>query len=114
MDDIEEGARALGKMLKVSTEYKEFKKTSDSLEKDEGLMSLINSVTEKEKAMSEKMEKGIPVEVEEKRNLKELKGKVRAHPVYAGFLKAEKAYFVLMKKVNDSMNEALKDEGGTQ
>ncbi len=31
----------------------------------------------------------------------------------AGFLKAEKAYFVLMKKVNDSMNEALKDEDGT-
>jgi len=109
MGDIEKGARALGKMLKKSTEYKEFKKTSDSLEKDEELMSLINSVTEKEKAMNEKMDKGIPVEVEEKRELKELKGKVRAHPVYSEFLKAEKAYFILMKRVNDAMNEALKD-----
>ena len=110
MGNIEESARALGKMLKESTEYKEFRKTSDSLEKDEELMSLINSVTEKEDAMNEKMDKGIPVEVEEKRDLKELKGKVQAHHVYAEFLKAEKAYFVLMKRVNDAMNEALKDE----
>lgn len=113
MGDIEEVARSLGKMLKDSTEYREFRRTSDSLEKDEKLMSLINSVSEKEKAISEKMDKGIPVEVEEKRDLKELKGKVQTHAVYAEFLKAEKAYFALMKKVNDAMNEALEDEGGT-
>lgn len=110
MGEIEESARTLGRMLKESPEYKKFGKASDSLENDEELKSLINSVAEKERALNEKMEKAIPVEVEEKRNLKELKDKAQANAVSAEFLEAEKAYFALMKRVNDAVNEALKDE----
>jgi len=107
MGKIEETARALGRMLRESEVYKRFGEASESFAKDEELKSLLDSAAKKEKEIEEKMKKSIPVEVVEKKELDQLKEKVHAHPVYAEFLEAEKAYIALMKRVNDAVGGAM-------
>lgn len=110
MGKIEEAARALGKMLRESKEYKRFTKSSESLAGDKELNSLLDSVARKEREMEKKIKNSIPVEVSEKREFNQLKEKAQTHPVYAEFLEAEKAYIALMKRVNEAVGEAM----GTQ
>ena len=63
MDKLEETARALGRMLKDSEEYKRFLKASDSFAKDKDLKTMLKTLREKERAIEEKMRKGTPVSI---------------------------------------------------
>ena len=103
---MEETARALGKMLKESEEYKRFLKASDSFAEDTDLKAMLETLAEKERVIEEKMRKGSPVEVGEKHEVSQLREKTRAHPAYAEFLTAQSEYLVLLKRVNDAVNEA--------
>ncbi len=67
---------------------------------------MIDLAAEKEAGIAKKMKEGKPVEVWEKRELKEEQDKIQSHPIYSEFLEAERGYLALMKRVNEAMNEA--------
>jgi cell fate (sporulation/competence/biofilm development) regulator YlbF (YheA/YmcA/DUF963 family) len=93
-------------MLKDSREYKRFQEASRALEADSELKGMLDLHAEKEAKVAEKMREGKPVEVSEKRELKEEEEEIRSHPIYSEFLEAERGYLTLMKRVNEAMNEA--------
>lgn len=113
MGEIEETARAIGRMLKESAQYSRFTVASKSLQSDQELLSLLGLLNDKQSAMDDKMRKCTPVGVDEKRELRELVEKARVHPVYAEYQTAEREYLALMKRVNDAMNEAIGGEDNT-
>jgi cell fate (sporulation/competence/biofilm development) regulator YlbF (YheA/YmcA/DUF963 family) len=110
VDKLEETARELGRMLKESEEYKRFLKASDAFAEDKDLKAMLKTLSEKERAIEEKMRKGTPVEVEEKQEVSQLRENTQAHPTYAEFLAAQSEYLTLMKRVNDAVNEAAGGE----
>ena|GEM_PF-813622 len=114
MDKLEETARALGRMLKDSAEYKRFVGASEAFAEDKDLKDMLETLAVKERAIEEKMRSGAPVEVEEKREVTQLRDKTRDHPRYAEFLKAQNDYLVLLKRVNDAVNEAAGAEAGME
>jgi cell fate (sporulation/competence/biofilm development) regulator YlbF (YheA/YmcA/DUF963 family) len=114
VDRLEETARALGKMMKESAEYRRFIRASDAFAEDEELKKMLETLGQMEKAIEEKMRKGTPVEVEEKREVGELRKKTRGHPKYAEFLEAQSEYLVLLKRIDDAVNEAAGAEAGSE
>jgi cell fate (sporulation/competence/biofilm development) regulator YlbF (YheA/YmcA/DUF963 family) len=106
VDRLEQTARELGKMMKESAEYTRFTQASEAFAEDEDLKKMLETLAKKEKAIEEKMQKGVPVEVEEKREVGELREKTREHPTYAEFVDAQSEYLALLKRVNDAVNEA--------
>lgn len=106
VNKLEETARALGKMLRESPEYRRFVKASDLLEQDTELKNLLDELAEKERTIEEKMQKGTPVEAAEKHEVSQLREKTRDHPTYAEFLGSRSEYLILMRRVNEAVNEA--------
>jgi hypothetical protein len=52
------------------------------------------------------MQKGTPVEAAEKHEVSQLREKTRDNPTYTEFLGSRSEYLILMKRVNEAVNEA--------
>jgi cell fate (sporulation/competence/biofilm development) regulator YlbF (YheA/YmcA/DUF963 family) len=104
-DKILKAARKLGKEIGKSQIWKDFRTKSEDFKSDGELQQLLVALREMEKAQSEKLEKGIPVEVDEKRELKGIEEKISRNGVFVEFIACENRYLALMTQIDRAIKE---------
>jgi cell fate (sporulation/competence/biofilm development) regulator YlbF (YheA/YmcA/DUF963 family) len=106
-DEILKAAGRLGEEIGKSKIWKDFRKASERFKNDPKVQELLEALREKEKAQSIKLEQGLPIEVEEKRSIRELEEKLRANEVFVKFIECENRYLALMGNIDRAI------KGGT-
>ena len=102
-----ETARKLGREVRKTEEWKNYREAKEVLEKDKELLRTIALLEEKRSKLDEKMSKGGPVEVEEKKQVRELKETLSKNEVFLQYMEAQNRYLELMGKVDRAITEGL-------
>jgi len=105
-----ETARKLGREVGRTEEWKNYRKAKEALEEDKELLRAIGLLEEKRENQNEKLAKGEPVEVADKREVKELEEKLACSKVFADYMRAQKEYLELMRKVDEAITEGLEKQ----
>ena len=107
MEEILEIASKLGAAIANNNRYKMFREAEEQLKKD----SVAKEISEKLEKQSKKiyeLEKNVkPVEVEDKKELQQLKEQVASNQSIQKFLKAQTDYIEFMKKINERIEAEL-------
>lgn len=114
-DKILKAARKLGKEIGKSRIWKDFRKASEQFRKDEEIQKLLEELREKEKVQSVKLEQGMPIEVSEKRAIKEIEETLSSNAVFLAFIECENRYLALMGNIDRAIKEGtdqVEEEGG--
>jgi cell fate (sporulation/competence/biofilm development) regulator YlbF (YheA/YmcA/DUF963 family) len=118
-DRILKAARELGEEIGKSTIWKEFRRESERFKHDKKIQELLQALREKEKLQSEKLEKGLAVEVEEKREIKMIEKELSENEIFTGFITCENRYLALMGNIDRAIKQGTdamekEEEGKTQ
>ena len=107
MEEILEIASKLGAAIVSHNRYKMFKEAEGQLMKDDEAIELSEEL-EKQSRKIHELEKDLkPVEVEDKKKLRQLKEKVASNQSIQKFLKVQTDYIELMTKVNKRIEAEL-------
>ena len=109
-EKILKAARKLGKEIGKSKIWKDFRKKSEDFKGNQELQQLLMELREMEKAQSEKLEKGIPVEVDEKRELREIEERISNNGAFVEFMACENRYLALMAQIDRAIKEGTDKE----
>lgn len=104
---VVETARKLGREVRKTEEWKNYRKAKEALEKDKELLKSIALFEEKKSKLDEKISKGGPVEVEEKRQVRELEETLSKNKVFLQYMEAQSGYLELMGRVDRAITEGL-------
>ena len=104
-DKIMKAAGRLGKEIGKSKIWKDFRKASEGFRSDKEIQELLQALREKEKAHSIKLEQGLPIEVDEKREIKEIEEKLSANAIFMEFIACENRYLALMGNIDRAIKE---------
>jgi cell fate (sporulation/competence/biofilm development) regulator YlbF (YheA/YmcA/DUF963 family) len=99
-DEILKAAGRLGEEIGKSQIWKDFRKASECFKKDTEVQELLRLLRDKEKARSIKLEQGLPIEIDEKREIKEIEEKLSANGVFLEFIACENRYLALMGNID--------------
>jgi len=110
MKEVIEFASNLGSAIANHERYKAFRETEEQLKKDGEAKELSDALEKQTKKIQELEKDQKPVEVEDKRKLRQLREKLAANQSIQKFLKAQTDYVELMTKVNEQIEAALKPE----
>jgi cell fate (sporulation/competence/biofilm development) regulator YlbF (YheA/YmcA/DUF963 family) len=112
MEETLEAASKLGAAIANHDRYKSFRKAEEQLKQD----SVAKEISEKLEKQSKKiyeLEKILkPVEVEDKKELQQLKEQVASNQSIQKFLKAQTDYIEFMKMINERIEAELAPKGG--
>ena len=107
MEETLEIASKLGAAIANYNGYKMFREAEERLKKD----SVAKEISEKMEKQSKKiyeLEKNMkPIEVEDKKELQQLKEQVSSNQSIQKFLKAQTVYVEFMKKINERIEAEL-------
>ncbi len=104
MEEILKKANELGLMIKGSDLYRRFSELSKKLEADQSARSLLEEYLSHSERLMEKEEKGLPIEVEEKKQLEELGKKVSESDLIKEYIATQTYFFNLLMKVQEIIN----------
>ena len=117
---ISKAAVKLGEGIGKSKIWKDFRKARESFKNDQEVQELLHALREKEKIQSEKLEHGVPIEVEEKHEIKEIEEKLSGNAIFLEFVACENRYLALMGNIDRAIKEGAdtaekgpKEEGDT-
>jgi cell fate (sporulation/competence/biofilm development) regulator YlbF (YheA/YmcA/DUF963 family) len=108
--DIIKKAEKLGKEIGKSKLWKDFVKARDAFKEDEKLQELLKELQEKEQQQEEKLNKGVPIEVEEKKALKNLEQEISSSKIFIEFVSCENKYLSLVKKIDEAIKKGTDEE----
>lgn len=106
MDEMEKllsKAHELGHLLKKNSIVKRYQELAKQLEGSDEARKLLEEYLGCADRLRKKEMEGKPVEVEEKRELQELDGKMKEHPLISDFLATQAYYMGLMDQINDAI-----------
>ena len=107
MEEILEIASRLGAAIANYNGYKVFREAEEQLKKD-NVAKEISEKLEKQSKKIYELEKNMkPVEVEDKKELQQLKEQVASNQSIQKFLKAQTDYIEFMKKINERIEAEL-------
>jgi len=110
IDSVIERAKELAKAIGESPEYQNFRKKHKELEKDTEATKLLKQLREKRKQIGEKLRSGKPVEPQEKREIQQIQAQLNKNSTFISYAKAQRAYFNLIKRINEAMTEGIKEK----
>ncbi len=102
---ISKAAVKLGEGIGKSKIWKDFRKARESFKNDQEVQELLHALREKEKIQSEKLEHGVPIEVEEKHEIKEIEEKLSGNAIFLEFVACENRYLALMANIDRAIKE---------
>jgi cell fate (sporulation/competence/biofilm development) regulator YlbF (YheA/YmcA/DUF963 family) len=105
---LEEKARELGRMIGQSSEYKDVKRSSESLNGDREAVALLKQM-EKLRLDAQKMiQRGEQPTDQMEKELDDLLTKVQANPVYQRAVAAQENFDKVMYQINNLILEGIK------
>lgn len=105
-----ETARKLGREVRKTKEFRNYRKAKAALEKDKELLRTIGQLEEKKRRIEERLSKGEPIEVSEKREVKELEEKLAESKVFTDYFRVQSDYLELMRKVDKAITEGMEEK----
>jgi len=102
-------AKELGKAIGESNVWKDFKKASEIFKKDKKIQKLLDALKEKENIEEEKLKKGLPVEPEEKHEIKKLEEELTVNKIFRDFITYENRYLQVLEKIDKSIKEGTEE-----
>ncbi len=103
-------AENLGREVGKTEEWRNYKKAKEALERDKELLRTIGLLEEKKRKLDEKLSGGGPVEVEEKREVRDLEEKLGKSKVFADYISAQNEYLELMRKVDEAITKGMEEQ----
>ncbi len=107
MEEILELASKLSEAIANNNRYKMFKETEEQLTKDDVAKEISEKLEKQSKKIYELEKNSQPIEVEDKKKLRQIKEEVASNPSIQKFLKAQADYIELMKRVNERIKAKL-------
>jgi cell fate (sporulation/competence/biofilm development) regulator YlbF (YheA/YmcA/DUF963 family) len=104
---IEDRARELGRLIGQSTEYKEVKRASDSLNEDTDTVVLLQKMEQLRMNAQRMLQQGQRPTEEMERELDTLLGQIQGRPSYQRLLSAQENFDKTMGRVNDWILEGI-------
>jgi len=102
---ILEKARELGQLIARHPASSAYNDALDKLENDRDAQRLLTDYNRQLQAMGEKEAAGQPIEVEEKRRIRDLQAQVAMNPALSRLQMTQMDYLDLMRKVESAMSE---------
>ncbi len=99
-------AATLGKLIAEHPATQKLEGLVKQLEADTDAQRLMNDLNRHNQTLAEKQAQGKPIEVEDKRKLQELQQAVGVNPILRDFQIAQMDYVDLMRKVDDLIGGA--------
>ena len=109
MEEILELAQKLGNLLKNDSRFRALMEAEKKLAADAEAKKLLYDFQAQSQKIMDLERRTQPVEVEDKRRLRELHEKVAGHPLIKEFTKARVEYAGLMNNINRAMFGAEKE-----
>jgi cell fate (sporulation/competence/biofilm development) regulator YlbF (YheA/YmcA/DUF963 family) len=109
---IEDKAKELGRLIGQSTEYKEVKRASDSLNEDKDTVSLLQKMEQLRMNAQRMIQQGQRPTEEMERELDTLLGQIQGRTSYQRLLSAQENFDKVMGRVNDWILEGI-EKGAT-
>jgi cell fate (sporulation/competence/biofilm development) regulator YlbF (YheA/YmcA/DUF963 family) len=118
MDRIMEQARELGRLIQQHPYYQRLRDADAAVRDDAESTKALEAYNQAATAIQEKEQRGLPVEVEEKRNLETLRNQVASSEPIKAFSQAQSNYADLMRRMNEAIFESIaetdKEEAGAE
>ncbi len=109
MEEILKKANELGLMIQGSDLYQRFNELSKKIEADQGARTLLEQYISYNETIMEKEEKGLPIEVDEKKKLEELGKQVSESTLIKEYIATQTYFFNLLMKVQEIINNPQGD-----
>jgi len=109
MDAIIELARQLGEAISNSNQAAALRSVRQEMTGQDELMKLMSDYEQQMDRISKLESEGKPVEVDDKRALRDLHDSLVSNPTFKKFNEAQMEYIDLMRKVNEAMRVKLKE-----
>ncbi len=107
MEETLEIASELGVAIANHNRYKMFREAEEQLKKDSVAKEISEKLEKQSKKIYELEKNKKPVEVEDKKELQQLKEQVASNQSIQKFLKAQTDYVEFMKKINERIEAEL-------
>lgn len=107
--EILKQAKKLGVTIGKSDIWVDFTEASEKFRQDEEIQKLLDELRIKEKEQSVKIEKGLPIEVDEKRELQEIEVKISNNKIFREFMVFENRYLALMGEIEKVIKEGTEE-----
>lgn len=104
---IEDKAKELGRLIGQSTEYKEVKRASDSLNEDKDTVALLQKMEQLRMNAQRMLQQGQRPTEEMERELDTLLGQIQGRTAYQRLLSAQENFDKVMGRVNDWILEGI-------
>ena len=102
-------AKQLGITIGKSKVWRDFNKATEKFKKDNKVQKLLKDLQEKEKKQEEKLKKGIPVEIEEKHDIKRLEKELSESKIFVNFITTENHYLSIMEKIEIAIRQGTEE-----
>jgi cell fate (sporulation/competence/biofilm development) regulator YlbF (YheA/YmcA/DUF963 family) len=109
---IEDKAKELGRLIGQSTEYKEVKRASDSLNEDKDTVTLLQRMEQLRVNAQKMLQRGERPTEDMERELDGLLTQIQGRPTYQRLLVAQENFDKIMGRVNDWILEGI-EKGAT-
>ena len=109
MPDVMKLAEELGKAINDSPQAVALRKIRDELSKQPEITKLLKDYRGQTEKIARLEAEQKPVEVDDKRRLQELHGKLVATDIFKKYTAAQVEYVDVMRRVNDSLRKQLAD-----
>jgi len=106
-----EKAKALGKEIRKTEEYKELERTSENVQGDPDANQMINEVQELQQKIQFAQQSGVQPEQEQIDQFENLKSKMNSSLTIQAYAKAQNDFNQLMQDVNKAISDGIKPEG---
>jgi len=104
---IEDKAKELGRLIGQSSEYKEVKRASDTLNEDKDTVALLQKMEELRMSAQRMLQQGQRPTEEMEQQLDTLLGQIQVRPSYQRLLTAQENFDKTMGRVNDWIMEGI-------
>ncbi len=109
MEEILKKANELGLMIKDSDLYRRFSELSKNIEADQAARTLLEQYISFSEKLMEKEEKGLAIEVDEKKKLEDLGKQVSESNLIKEYIATQTYFFNLLMKVQEIINNPQGD-----
>lgn len=113
MQEVIEKARALGEAVARDARTRAFFAAEAALQKDKDAREILREYNAQAGRIHELQDAGKPIEVDDKRKLADLQGKIAGNATLKDFTRRQADYIELLNTVNQNMEQAIaKARGG--
>jgi cell fate (sporulation/competence/biofilm development) regulator YlbF (YheA/YmcA/DUF963 family) len=105
MEEILKKANELGLMIKGTEIHNRFEEMSNKIENDKEAKSLLEEYVKVTQEFQEKESAGNPIEVEEKKKIKELSEKVAQNQLIKEFIATQTYFYNMMIQIQNAISD---------